>query len=198
MFGFNFNVYVSLWKAFTPQWLLECSLWTMTLQLAKPDSQSIFVSTNSWADSWVSGYITHIIYSRVVMRFTLSPEHHSADGSSRHSRGILSSLRKMTPSPFNNAACRYGRTSCVWTEWELSLKILIKTAQFLPMGHSHWISIYIYLDFKWVHSIFLPITFRIEDSVVFSTSKSCGIAGMCISIYLGMGSSARVFVFLCT
>lgn len=128
--------------------LLECSLWTMTLQLAKPDSQSIFMSTNSWADGWVSGYITHIIHSQVVMRFTLSPEHHSADGSSRPSRGILSSLRKMTPSPFNNAACRYGCTSCVWKKWVLSLKILIKTTQFFPMGHSLWIPIHIYLDFE--------------------------------------------------
>lgn len=66
----------------------------MTLQLAKPDSQSIFMSINSWADGW-SPAISLIKYtSQVVMRFTLSPEHHSADGGSRHSRGIPSSLEK--------------------------------------------------------------------------------------------------------
>lgn len=55
---------------------------------------------------------------------------------------------KMTPSPFNNAACRYGPTSYVPIEWELSLKIWINTTWFLPMGHSRWISTHSHLDFE--------------------------------------------------
>lgn len=50
-------------KDFSPQWLSWRSLWTMTLQLAKPGSQSIFMSTNSWDDGWIFSYLTHIIHT---------------------------------------------------------------------------------------------------------------------------------------
>lgn len=120
----------------------------MVLQLAKPDSQSIFMIHILWLMADLQLYHSYNTHSQVVMRFTLSPEHHSADGSSRHSRGIQSSLEKTTPSPFNSAAHRYEPTSCVPTEWELSLKILMKATWFLPMGYSHWMFIHIHLDFE--------------------------------------------------
>lgn len=46
---------------------------------------------------WLDLQLHHLdnTHSRVVMRFTLSPEHHSADGGSRHSRGTLSSWKRL-------------------------------------------------------------------------------------------------------
>lgn len=112
-------------------------------------------------------YHSYNTHSQVVMRFTLSPEHHSDDGGTRHSRGILSSL-KMTPSPFNSAACRYRSTNYLPIEWELSLKILIKlpgSSQWVLLAQSPYIPI---LILKWVHSICLPITFGIERKIQLS------------------------------
>lgn len=133
----------SLKSLFSPLQLLECSLWTGTCSWPNLALNQFLRVQILGLMAGLQPHHSYNTHSQVVMRFTLSPEHHSADDSSWHSRGILSSLEKKTPSPFSNAAHRYGPPSCVQTEWELSLKILIKTTwvlQWLILIESSYIS----------------------------------------------------------